>query len=85
MISSNGIYMGQLAKVTTTLSNYAILKNDTFLEVLLSKCLCVSRDRFPSSFFLLGGMVSKFGAGAFRSFLDQLVYFRNHASRVRIE
>jgi len=67
------------------ISNYAILKNDTFLEVLLSKCLCVSRDRFPSSFFLLGGMVSKFGAGAFRYFLDQLVYFRNHASRVRIE
>ena len=29
------VHVGQLAKVTTTLNNYAILKNVTFLEVLL--------------------------------------------------
>ena len=51
-------------------------KNVTFYGVLLFRCLCVSRYGFPSSFFLLRGIVLKFCHLALLVFLNQPVYFR---------
>ena len=51
-------------------------QNATFYGVLLFRCLCVSRYGFPSSFFLLRGIVLKFCHLALLVFLNQPVYFR---------